>query len=136
MAHGGTRTGAGRKARPSKATRETRNTEFDEQASAALPELFTTIQAIAMGHKIGVYEKPRKYRADPMTDSDGTVIWVYDVPPDKAAAMYLIDRAAGKASVKSAEQTDTELTLEVNMSPLEDPDERATEPDPTGPDDD
>ncbi len=123
MAHGGTRTGAGRKARPSKVTREKRNTEFDEQASAALPVLFETLHTIATGHKIGVYEKPRKYHAVPMTDGDGTVIWVYDVPPDKAAAMYLIDRAAGKASVKSAESVDTELTLEVNMSPLEISDE-------------
>ncbi len=85
--------------------------------------MFETLHTIATGHKIGVYEKPRKYHAVPMTDGDGTVIWVYDVPPDKAAAMYLIDRAAGKASVKSAESVDTELTLEVNMSPLEISDE-------------
>lgn len=122
MAHGGSREGAGRKARPSRSPREKRNSEFDEQASAALPELFETIKCIATGYKIAAYDPPdrrTKAKAKEMTDKDGTALYVYTVAPDKAAAMYLVDRAAGKAAVKSAEATDTELTLEVTMTALE-----------------
>lgn len=120
MAHGGRREGAGRKAKPR--TREERNSAFDEQASAALPELFETIHAIAKGYKIAAYEPPdRRVKAKPvlMADEKGETLWVYTVAPDKAAAMYLVDRAAGKAAVKNADVTDTELTLEVVMAAVE-----------------
>lgn len=117
MAHGGARTGAGRKARPSR--KEKDNEQFDERASQALPELFDAIYAIATGYKIAAYEKPRKGTSKEMVDKDGETLFVYTVPPDKSAVFYLVDRAAGKASVKNPEQTDTELTLEVTMSPLE-----------------
>lgn len=133
MAYGGKREGAGRKARPSKKTRETFNADFDEQASAALPELFDTIKTIATGYKIAAYDPPaprQKAKPQVMADADGVPLYVYTVPPDKAAAMYLVDRAAGKASVKNAEQTDTELTLEVTMftPSTEEPDDEQSSP--------
>lgn len=122
MPHGGARPGSGPKAEPRRGGRprnpvnaEERNQRFDESASKILDELFGTIKDIATGHKVGVYAQPRKGNAEKMFLGDETPIWVYDVPPDKAAAMYLVDRAAGKASVKSAESVDTELTLEVMM---------------------
>lgn len=122
MAHGGARPGSGPKAAPNRGGRprnpvnaEERNQRFDESASKILDELFATIKAMATGYKVAVYERPRKGAFDPMFDKDGTQVWVYSVPPDKAAAMYLVDRAAGKASVKNAETVDTELTLEVMM---------------------
>jgi hypothetical protein len=129
MAHGGARPGTGPKPEPRRGGRprnpvnaEERNQRFDESASKVLDELFSTIKDIATGHKIAVYAKPRKLECREMFLADNTPIFVYDVPPDKAAAFYLVDRAAGKASVKSAESVDTELTLEV-MMPGDDDDE-------------
>lgn len=127
MAHGGARPGTGPKPEPRRGGRprnpvnaEERNQRFDESASKILDELFETIKTIATGYKVAVYEKPRKVSASGMFDAAGVGVWVYSVPPDKAAAMYLVDRAAGKASVKSAESVDTELTLEVMMPGDED----------------
>lgn len=121
--HGGERDGAGRKARPAQRqnggrkpkpkTRDEFNSHFDEAASKILPELFETMKTIAQGFKIAVYAEPRKVKAKKMVDEANEPIWVYTVPPDKAAAMYLIDRAAGKAAVKNPEAVDTELILQV-----------------------
>jgi len=119
MPHGGSRVGAGRKAEPSRKTMTTKdkcNEQFDVRASSALPELFDTMYAIATGYKVGVYEQPRKQATTQAKTVTGEIIFVYTVPPDKQAAQYLIDRAAGKAVTKSAEQTDTELTLEVTLT--------------------
>lgn len=129
MAHGGAREGAGRKAEPprQKVGRKTNaerkeilkaanNQSFDEKAIEALPELFDTIKAIAQGYKVAVYNEPRKVKAERKFDGDGDPIWVYFVPPDKDAVKYLIDRAAGKASVKNPEAAETELVLEFVMS--------------------
>lgn len=120
MAHGGARPGTGPKTNrigrpPKPKTPEERNEAFDIKAQAALPELFETILAIAQGYKVGVFAPPRKGESVEMVTTDGDPIWVYAVPPDKAAVMYIVDRAAGKSAVKSAEQTETELTLEVML---------------------
>jgi hypothetical protein len=142
LAHGGRREGAGPKADPPKArkrpgrkTDEERrerakaqnNQTFDEKAIEALPELFDTIRAIAMGYKVAVYEAPDgrsklRGKVTQMAEVDGTPVWVYTVPPDKSATQYLIDRAAGKAAVKNQEAAETELVLEVAM-PTEDDEE-------------
>ncbi len=142
MAHGGKREGAGRKAeppkervRPGRKTNEERrerakqqnNQTFDEKAIEALPELFDTIKAIAMGYKMAAYSAPDrrskvKTKVTEMADADGEPIWVYTIPPDKSATQYLIDRAAGKAAVKNPEAAETELILEVAM-PTEDDEE-------------
>lgn len=138
MAHGGKREGAGRTAEPPKErkkcgrkTNEERreraksqnNQTFDEKAIEALPELFDTIKAIAMGFKMQAYSRPRKAAgpSTPMFDENDEPITVYFIPPDKAATQYLIDRAAGKAAVKNPEAAETELVLEVAM-PTEDED--------------
>lgn len=96
-------------------TTEEFNESFDQKAVAKLPELFETIYSIAQGIQVAVYSEPRKVKSKKMHDAEDKPIWVYSLPPDKAAAMYLIDRAAGKSAVKPAEQTETELILEFNM---------------------
>ena len=114
--------------RPGRKTNEERreikkqanNLTFDEKAIEALPELFETIKAIAMGYKIAVYEAPNgrsklKGKVTPMAEADGTPVWVYTVPPDKDATKYIIDRAAGKAAVKNPDAAETELVLEFVM---------------------
>jgi hypothetical protein len=116
--HGGKRKRAGRPAKPR--GREACNAHFDEQASKILPELFETMKTIASGYKVAVYERPRKLKSKQMTDEGNEPIWVYSVPPDKAACVYLIDRAAGKAAVKNPDVADTELILQVGG--LMDPD--------------
>jgi hypothetical protein len=120
--HGGARPGTGPKPEPRKRgrpfkqpTRDDRNQTFDAQASDSLPELFETIKAIATGYKIAAYSPRRNDKGEKMEREDGTAIYVYEVPPDKQAAFYLVDRAAGKAVGKSPEAVDTELTLEVIM---------------------
>lgn len=117
--HGGQRVRAGRKAKPK--NREEFNSHFDEQASKILPELFETLKTIANGYKIAVYEKPRKVKAKQAFDATGDEMWVYTIPPDKAACFYLIDRAAGKAAVKNPESVDTELILQIGglMDPVD-----------------
>lgn len=123
--HGGEREGAGRKAKPTGRPRKPRtkdefNESFDAKAVAKLPELFETMYAIAQGVKVAAYTEPRRVKSTKMHDGNGQPIYVYIIPPDKAAAMYLIDRAAGKSAVKPAEHTETELILEFNMN-AEDP---------------
>ena len=120
IAHGGEREGAGRKAKPTGRPRKPRTTEefnqsFDQKAVSKLPELFETIYAIAQGIKVAAYSEPRKGKSTKMADEAGAPIWVYSVPPDKAAVFYLIDRAAGRAAVKKDEHVETELILEFNM---------------------
>jgi hypothetical protein len=109
--HGGERKRAGRPAKPR--GREECNAHFDEQATKLLPDLFETMKTIASGYKIAVYEKPRKLKTQEMVDDSNVPVFVFSVPPDKAAAMYLIDRAAGRAAVKNPESVDTELILQV-----------------------
>lgn len=132
--HGGRREGAGRPAKgdtrprigrpPKPRTPEEKNRAFDQKAQDILPELFETLKEIAKGYKVAVYEKPRSQRVKTkqMFDEIGDPIYVYSVPPDPNVARYLVDRAAGKAATKSAEQTETELILEVSLT---DPEEEA-----------
>lgn len=110
----------GRPAKPK--TTEERNAAFDEKAQAVLPELFETLMTIAKGYQCLVSSKPRKEVSTEVYDEAGNQFFAYIVPPDKAAAMYLVDRASGKAAVKSAEQTETELILEFVMPAVEDGD--------------
>lgn len=105
---------------------EATNAAFDEKAMQALPELFNTLMTIANGYRVGLKTKPRQPPTVAMETEEGETLWVYTVPPDKAAAMYLVDRASGKAAVKSPEQTETELILEFVM-PAEDEEEDASE---------
>jgi hypothetical protein len=126
--HGGERKRAGRPAKPR--GREACNAAFDEKASNILPELFETMKTIASGYKVAVYERPRKLKSKQAVDEDNEPIWVYSVPPDKAACVYLIDRAAGKAAVKNPDMADTELILQVGG--LMDPDGSEGEEDDEG----
>jgi hypothetical protein len=134
MAHGGKREGAGAKAlppeparrigrKPKPRTQEEHNKSFDEKAIGKLPELFETVLAIAQGHKIAAYTRPRNLRSEEMLDPQDRPIYVYDVPPDKAAVFYLVDRAAGKSAVKPSEVAETELILEIGSMSLEAPTE-------------
>jgi hypothetical protein len=90
---------------------------------AALPALFETLMTIASGYKVIVTKPPRGIPSEVVLGPNLETYHAYLVPPDKAAAMYLVDRASGKAAVKSPEQTETELILEFVMpSPDEDED--------------
>ena len=130
MAHGGARKNAGAKALPPRPptrrgrppkprTQEELNQSFDAKAVAKLPELFDTVLAIAQGYKVATYSKPRKERSDERYDEAGDVLYVYSVPPDKAAVFYLVDRAAGKSAVKPVEVAETELILEIGSLSLD-----------------
>jgi hypothetical protein len=116
--HGGRRDRAGRpcgvrEARKRRRPEDIKNDGFDKKAAEALPELFDTILAIARGVKVGVYRKPRDVESEEHIDDRGERIYVYTTPPDKTMAAYLVDRASGRAAVKSPDQTDSELILEV-----------------------
>lgn len=129
MAHGGARPDTGTKAKPREKraskpkTKEEKNAAFDEKAMALLPVLFDTLVTIAKGYKVALSSRPRTLSSTEEVTEDGEKVWVYTVPPDKAAAMYLVDRASGKAAVKSAEQTETELILEFVMPAAEEEDD-------------
>lgn len=107
--HGGKRTGAGRKTDAERKVAE--NSKFDLRATDALPQLFDTLMALAIGVKVGVYRKPRGVKSEEYADADGQPLFVYSTEPDKAVLMYLTDRAAGKSAIKQAVETDTNIQI-------------------------
>jgi hypothetical protein len=77
--HGGKRPGAGRKTKEANKIREDFNSVINQTVGPWVLELLTNLKTLAGGIKV--------------RDDEGVI---FDQPPDRAAAIYLIDRLVGK----------------------------------------